>query len=795
MSDTVEQKEETQVKGVPENAKFKVYWYDRPENYNRDNRLKIKNDIAKKYGVASENIKVIFRHSETDKHGNKIELNNSDIENVLDVNYQKELFKEWVKREEKSVDFDRLMKLDDTINSKVDFDFDKELNKTWKLKSLEVNNFLSFGEGNKISFDDINGFTVVTSSPENQGGKTSFCLDSIKFLLYGSTTKTTKNKQVFNDYSDNNKLSVKGEIEIDGQSYFIERKLSKSESSSGNMNVNSSVNYYKIGPDGSMEQLNEEDTKQTQNKIYDAVGREKDFEAVTMASDKTLENLIDSTPTENGKLLNRFIGLEILSEKESKVREEYNAFAKKMTSNTYDAATLSEEIEEHNEKIDKANKLIEEKNKQLEKVKEELQQHGEKRDELNTKKNPIDESLKNVDKDKLDRELKEIEDKGKELKNKKQELESQIKEIGDVSFDEDRHIKLNTDLNEKKQKVIANENEIERINKEVKELENSQVCPTCKRPLEDVDHSDDIKKKNEKVKELEEEKGKVNKEVEKIEEELKELKGLKDQVDKKNKLEIERDRIDVELGTQRTNYKDKEGLKEKFDQNISNINENKEIDKEIEKVKSQLEVKDGEKNQIIKGLETLNNEISTNTKEVENKNELIRKIEKEKEVERLYKIYIEMLGKTGVRKIVLRSVLPTINSELDKLLDDVTDFTVGLDINHKDEVELNIYKGGSERLLKSASGYERVSSSLALRSVLGKVSNLPTPNFIIFDEVLGKVGESNMPYMKDLLEKVTDMHETVFFISHSNTVKDWADNVISVVNENNISKLDINNKN
>lgn len=171
MSEESDVQERTEKIETPKNAKFKVYWYDRPENYNRDNRLKIKNDVAKKYGVSSDNVKVIFRHAQVDGNGDKIELDNAHIDNVLDENYQKELFKEWVKREEKNVDVDRLMKLDDTINSKIDFDLDKELNKTWRIKSLELNNFLSFGEGNKISYDNIRGLTVVTSDPENQGGK------------------------------------------------------------------------------------------------------------------------------------------------------------------------------------------------------------------------------------------------------------------------------------------------------------------------------------------------------------------------------------------------------------------------------------------------------------------------------------------------------------------------------------------------------------------------------------------------------------------------------------------------
>jgi hypothetical protein len=77
------------------------------------------------------------------------------------------------------------------------------------------------------------------------------------------------------------------------------------------------------------------------------------------------------------------------------------------------------------------------------------------------------------------------------------------------------------------------------------------------------------------------------------------------------------------------------------------------------------------------------NEIDTTTNEenIKDKNKLIEQIKKEKDVETIYKLYIEMIGKKGINKLVLRSVLPIINSELQRLLDDVTDFEVEISIS------------------------------------------------------------------------------------------------------------------
>jgi len=139
----------------------------------------------------------------------------------------------------------------------------------------------------------------------------------------------------------------------------------------------------------------------------------------------------------------------------------------------------------------------------------------------------------------------------------------------------------------------------------------------------------------------------------------------------------------------------------------------------------------------------------------------------------------------------LRSVLPIINSELQRLLDEVCNFEVELEMTDRNEVEFNIIKNNVVKQLKSGSGLERTISSLALRCVLSKISHLPTPNFITFDEILGKVAAVNIEKLKPMFEKITDMFDIVFFITHNDLVKDWADNIITVKKVNDISSINL----
>jgi hypothetical protein len=66
---------------------------------------------------------------------------------------------------------------------------------------------------------------------------------------------------------------------------------------------------------------------------------------------------------------------------------------------------------------------------------------------------------------------------------------------------------------------------------------------------------------------------------------------------------------------------------------------------------------------------------------------------------------------------------------------------------------------------------------------------LSTPNFITLDEVLGRVAPNNIERMKILFDRITDMYDNVYFITQNDIVKDWADNLITVIKENNISTI------
>jgi DNA repair exonuclease SbcCD ATPase subunit len=772
-------------------SKVKVYWDDRPENYSKEAKTKVRNYFANKYGVNKNNITVIYRPVKYTDKGEVIEINGANIENIMDVNYQRALMKELITRDGKNVDFDRIVALDDKVNGELNIDLNQTQHKTWSLKWLMVDNFLSFGDKNYMPFSKIKGLTIVNSVPANQGGKTTLTIDAIKFLLHGTTTKTDKNEQIFNTFSGKNELVVRGMIEINGEEIIIERKMKRSPKKGEGWTVVNKVNYYKLLPDGEEEEQNEEDAKRTTLKLKETIGNEKDFELLVLATERNLDDLIGLTTTESGKILTRLIGLEVLEMKEGIVRTMYNEFAKKKKSNDFDVITLTNEIDEDTTKITFNEELKQMLNDKLETAKDNIVRLNEENDRLLNSKEKVDVVITAMNPSKLQEDIDVLTINGKALKTKMEGLAKSITDMGIIQFDEDRHYELTKELSTLTSNKAVKEAEIKRLTKVVNDLIAGGICQSCNRKLDDVDNTEHINKHNEEIVNLNNSLSEISDNMNEINSELAVLNETKGNIDVKNKLELDKDRVEVEIGALRNQVVAKMNDLKKYNLNLEAIEHNKRIDIAVSKVKTDLSVEEHTKDELLTKIERVSNELKTLRDGIITKTKLIETIKKEEEIEKIFKIYIDLIGKKGISKLVLRSVLPIINSEVQRLLEDVTDFEVEIFMDDKNDVQFLINKDNTSKLLKSGSGLEKTASSLALRAVLGKMSTMPMPNFITFDEVLGKVAAENLEKLKGLFDKIKDMYEIVFLITHNDLVKDWGSNVLTINKIDNISRLTI----
>ncbi len=777
---------------VPPQAKVKVFWWDTPINYSKEGKTKVRNYFASKYGLNKQNINVVYRPVKFDSKGDMVELTGLGIDSIMNSTYQRALMKEIIERDKKSVDFDRIIALDEKVNGELNLDLTQSQHITWTLKWLMVDNFLSFGANNYFPITKMKGLTIVNSVPSNRGGKTTLSIDAIKFLLHGNTTKTDKNEQIFNLYSNKDVLVVRGMIDIEGDEIIIERRMKRSAKKDGGWNVTNTVNYYKLLPDGSEEIQNEEDAKVTTKKIRESVGSEKDFELLVLATESNLDNLIGLSTTDSGKILSRLIGLEVLELKEEIVRRMYNEFNRKKKSNDYDIITLKNEIIEHQEKIENGLDLEKILNKNFEAIKIEIAKLNAENDQLLNSKQKLDVVIEELNPSQLETDINELIPTGTKLKLKIDGLSKEILDMGVIIFDEDKHYQLTKELMQNISDTAVKQAEVTRIKNVIIELVNGGICKSCNRKLDNVDNSKHINEHEKQCKVLEKEINDLISNKEKvIQTELDKLTEIKNKIDVKNKLELEKDRSEVEIFRLRNSVVSKQNDLKKYKLNLDSIEFNKGVDSKVSIVKTNLLVTEFSKDETLIKIQKVINDLKQNRTDIDAKTKLIEIIKKEEEVEKIFKVYIELVGKKGISKLVLRSVLPIINAEVQRLLEDSFNFEIEIFIDDKNDVQFLIKDDGVSRPLKSGSGLEKTASSIALRSILGKMSTLPMPNFISFDEVLGKVSSENIDKLKPLFDKIKDMYDVVFLITHNDLIKDWGDNIVTIVKEKNISRIQI----
>jgi DNA repair exonuclease SbcCD ATPase subunit len=778
---------------VPTNAQIRVDWQDYPENRTLETINRVKSYFSNKYGVPKTSIKINFSPIIKNNSGKIIDITDGLIDNIMDSAYQRSLFKEWLNLNEVTVDYDRLCKLDERVNEILLDEEDEDIRyRRWSIKDIWLDNFLSFGDGNKISYKELNGLTVVKSLPANQGGKTIFTIDTLLFLFFGKTTKTDVGLEIFNQFRNNNTVCVGANIEIDGEEYIIERKLLRKLSKSTNKyKVSTSLDFYKILEDGSKLNLVGEQRRETDKLITDTIGSYDDFMLTIVATSKNLEDLIETKPTYRGRLVTKFIGLEVIEKKESINKDLMSNFKKKMKSNIYDVKSLEIDIEENKKNISLNNISIKENNTKLEKVYTKISDAKTKKDNLLTNKYVIDDEITNLNPINLNGELKELTSEGKTLNEKLNSVIEEIKDIPKFSYDEDEHENYREEEKTKLLEKNTVDNNIKSLKKLITELKEGEICPMCKRSLDDVDHSSEIKD-NEKLLKQEEKSLKViEKDLNTLLDKLTDVNEHKNRSDLYDKLNLKKQKTEVEVEHLRVEYKEKNNLLKSYEKNKTYIDKNREIESKILGYKQLIETLDVEKDNLKEEIQNCKNEIKNSKKTIDDNKKLIIQIKKEGEVLKIFDVYNRMIGKNGISKLVLSSVIPIINYELSRLLDEVCDFDVQLNMNDKNEVEFLLIKNDTIKKLKSGSGLETTLASLSLRCVLGRISTLPKPNVIVFDEVLGKVADVNLEQVKIFFEKIKEIYETILLISHNTIVQDWSDKIITIEKNNDVSTLQI----
>ena len=260
---------------------------------------------------------------------------------------------------------------------------------------------------------------------------------------------------------------------------------------------------------------------------------------------------------------------------------------------------------------------------------------------------------------------------------------------------------------------------------------------------------------------------------------------------KKNSLELLIAKNDVDLESLTSFYKEVVRLLKDIETNKAAIKANNEIDIAINNTTVNIKTEEDVLRRLNDEIADCQHNIKSNEKTITEYEKIVEQIKAEEQLVRNWKIYVEMVGKNGIGKMLLRNVLPLINGKLKHLLTDVCDFDVEIVIDDHNDIAFHIIHDGVVSNLGSGSGFEQTVASLALRTVLSEISSFSKPSFVVFDEILGGVADENYDNVKNLYDKILADYAFIFQITHLKTISDWANQSLIVKKVGNISKIEM----
>ena len=237
---------------------------------------------------------------------------------------------------------------------------------------------------------------------------------------------------------------------------------------------------------------------------------------------------------------------------------------------------------------------------------------------------------------------------------------------------------------------------------------------------------------------------------------------------------------------------------ERLDEDIAYYNENVEAYENLESLRRDLQAitktVDLKKSDIKKCDDKVLGYMSEKGSATRAIEEAREKIEKIKEAERdyiAYDVFVQATHANGISYEVIKSMLPVINAEIQKILSPIVEFNVFFD-NEADKLEIYLqHPKYDPRPLSMGSGAEKTIASMAVRLALVSVSSLPKSQVFILDEPATALDADHMEGFVRLLQMIKSQFKTVLLITHLESLKDVVDTTIEIDKVDGYAKVNL----
>jgi DNA repair exonuclease SbcCD ATPase subunit len=726
-------------------------------------------------------------------------------ENLRDLVVQEKLIREYLEDYKINKNLEkRIMELNKKYKQIVEETDETYRNTDFEILELKWDNLFNYGKGNRINFTNFTGITGIFG--KNFSGKSSI-VDSLLFTIYNSISKNSrKNINIIN----NDKTTGMGRVRIKRGTkiYTITRRMEKwLKKLKGNETVEARTivdfECYDLVSEKNTS-LNGVTRAETDRNIVKYFGTIDDFLLTSMSSQLGSLTFINEGSTKRKEILAKFLDLELFDKKFKNAKDDAAALRAqiKLLENTdYDS-----ELKKYKEEMFSNEATTLKRKNKCECLKGDIRIANKKIKELEDKINSAPTEIINIVEIRNQIEIKQdsIQNYQEEIENK--QSENQINKEKIEKANEFLKTSDADSLNNKKIQISNTEKELESLLEEIKydslELQRKEsqakllgVVPCgpefshCKF----ICHAYEAKKAIPSFQESVENNNKTlgllknkisNLDPKNVETELKKFNHL---LQLKTELEnkVPSDELLVE------NYKSKKSIMQHELKNLERkeklYEENKEVIEDLEGI---VKDKNNLKLQLINynsGLEDCENVLLELYKSHGYLEQRIENLE-EKQINltdhqndyEAYDLFGKCMHPNGIAYDIIKRSLPTINSEISKILANIVDFQVYFET---DDNRLDIYIQQPDRdasPLEMASGAEKTVAAMAIRLAFTNISTLPKSQIFVLDEPGTALDEERMEGFVRILDITTSVFKTVILISHLDSLKDSADSIISI---------------
>jgi DNA repair exonuclease SbcCD ATPase subunit len=736
------------------------------------------------------------------------------LSKIRDVEYQNLLITDYLKDLNLSESqLDAIRHINRVTNSKLSKTSESKIlrNTSWIPLKFEFSNMFSYGEDNILDFSTTKGVYGILG-PNAIGKSTLF--DALCFCLFDKCSKTSKAKYVLNKSKDF--FEAKLNLLIGDSIYVIHKRGEKVSYKKNEENVRVIIDFYTYDSDGNKKSLNGDQRDSTTQIIRSYVGTYEDFILTSLSVQNNGTNFIEKPQRERRELLINFLDINVFEELYSTASDYFNMSEVKSRVKLFNKEAITSNLSTAVLELESIEEDISTLSLQVADAKHLFDHHTKEKEELLSQ---IKQTVSIISEDSLLRNLgiettKLQSAQDKLLKFQQNNLAIDLQEVTNkiTSCNEDelkenfkRFQKLTLDKNKCIQNLEYLDRKIKDLSKHITDLENHEYNPDCEfcitHPTVQIGQESKLQlkkleeEKNILFKNLEVLKG-ILKEVSTSGKDLEDLNSLKQKrLELENSLKVNDSQIQVcekEIQLCEINI-------EIINNKLKNVQKNKEIENKNIIVKNTIENLDKE----LKKLKTIIDNLNLKLREktgvqyskkayIDNTNRELQEMQKLIEEHEAYSYYLQAVKLDGVPYKITNEIIPDIEEEINNILLEVVDFKIQLETDNKNINAYIVYSPEKVWPVESGSGMEKFIASLAIRTALITNTSLPKPNFICIDEGFGVLDPENLISMSVIFDKMKLHFDTLFCISHIDSMKDIMDSSTSIELKNSNSFIQCN---